>query len=287
MNVGEVLDTVEQSLLSRQLSSLERLIFCQSWLGRGYSEMAADCAYSIAHIKDIGSHLWQAFSKALGERVTKKNLFLVLKQYLLSRTGETVASDKLSVTLELVEVIDTPLTPITNQLPVTTDFLEVSYSGDSEQLLRLSFPCELLIEESSQLERAQQQCQTSCDNTEAENNLQTPLTQSEPTIPSSCLWLDFPTYINRPPIAELTYNEISQSGRSIRIKAPKLPGKNFLLSRIRNRATHCAYKTVYLDFQEADVTVSAELNQFLGWLYANLSRQLHLNPMLNEYREYG
>jgi glycine betaine/proline transport system ATP-binding protein len=42
----------------------------------------------IAHIKDIGSRLWQALSKALGERVTKKNLFLVLQQYLLSRTGE-------------------------------------------------------------------------------------------------------------------------------------------------------------------------------------------------------
>jgi hypothetical protein len=164
MNVGEVLDTVEQSLLSRELSFLERFILCHSWLGRGYSEMASDCAYSIAHIKDIGSGLWQAFSKALGERVTKKNLFLVLKQYLLSRAGETVVSDQLFVTLELVEVTNSQLTPTTNLLPVTLDFLEVSYSEDSEQLLRLSVSCELLIEESSQLERAQQHCQTSCDN---------------------------------------------------------------------------------------------------------------------------
>ena len=187
MNIGEVLDTVEQSLLSKQLNSLERLILCQSWLGRGYSEMASFCAYSIAHIKDIGSQLWQAFSKALGERVTKKNLFLVLKQYLLSRTGETVASDQLSVTLELVEVIDPPLTLTTNQLPVATEFLEGSYLEDSEQLLRLSVPCELLIEESSQLERAQQRCQISCVNTEAENNLKAPVTQSEPTISRGCL----------------------------------------------------------------------------------------------------
>ena len=106
MNVDEVLENVEQSLLSRQLSSLERFILCQSWFGRGYSEMAADCAYSIAHIKDIGSQLWQVFSKALGERVTKKNLFLVLKQYLFSRTGETVNSYQLPVTFSLVEVID-------------------------------------------------------------------------------------------------------------------------------------------------------------------------------------
>ncbi|MGB8690667.1 MAG: hypothetical protein WCD53_25510 [Microcoleus sp.] len=187
MNVDEVLETVEQSLLSRQLSSLERLILCQSWLGRGYSEMAADCAYSIAHIKEIGSQLWQAFSKALGERVTKKNLFLVLKQYLFSQIGETVNSDQLSVTLELVEVIDTPLTPTTNQLPVATEFLEGSYLEDREQL---SLVCDrgfLVNEDSSQLERAPQECQTSCDNTEAKNNLKAPVTQSEPTISRGCL----------------------------------------------------------------------------------------------------
>ncbi|HSF76195.1 MAG TPA: AAA-like domain-containing protein [Microcoleus sp.] len=287
MNVDQVLDTVEQSLLSRQLSSLDRLILCQSWLGRGYSEMALDCAYSIAHIKNIGSQLWQAFSKALGKRVTKKNLFLVLKQYLLSRTGETVNSDQLSVTFSLVEVIDPPLTPTTNQLPVTTDFVEASYSGDSEQLSLICDRGFLVNEESSQLERAQQQCQTSCDNTEAENNLKAPVTQSEPTILSGCLRLDFPLYINRPPIEELTYTEISQPGCSIRIKAPKLHGKSSLVSQILTRAIASGYKTVYLDFQEADVTVFAKLNQFLGSLCANLSRQLNLNPMLNKYREYG
>ncbi|XWK88782.1 MAG: hypothetical protein U7127_01590 [Phormidium sp.] len=88
MNVDEVLDTVEQSLLSRQLSSLERFILCQSWVGRGYSEMAPDCAYSIAHLKDIGSQLWQTLSKAIGQRVTKKNLFLVLKEYLFSQADQ-------------------------------------------------------------------------------------------------------------------------------------------------------------------------------------------------------
>lgn len=287
MNVDEVLDTLEQSLLSRQLSSLERFILCQSWLGRGYSEMASDCAYSIAHIKDIGSQLWQAFSKALGERVTKKNLFLVLKKYLLYRTGETVNSDQLSVTFSLVEVIDPPLTPTTNQLPVATDFVEASYSGDSEQLSLICDRGELVNEEDEWLFRVQQKYQSSCDHTEAVNNLKVPVIQSEPTNSSNCWPLDFPLYINRPPIAELTYNEISQSGRSIGIKAPRFPGKNSLLSGILNRVTHCGYNTVYLDFQEAEVTFYGELNQFLGWLYANLSRQWHLNFMLNGYREYG
>ena len=171
MNVDEVLDTVEQSLLSRQLSSLERLILCQSWLGRGYSEMAADCAYSIAHIKEIGSQLWQALSKTLGERVTKKNLFLVLKQYLLSRTGETVNSDELPVTFSLVEVTESPLTPTTNQLPVITDSVEASYSGDSEQLSLICDRGFLVTQESSQLERGQQKCQNSTDNNDLKKQL--------------------------------------------------------------------------------------------------------------------
>ncbi|MEG4584575.1 hypothetical protein QUA54_04885 [Microcoleus sp. MOSTC5] len=171
MNVDEVLDTVEQSLLSRKLSSLERFILCHSWLGRGYSEMAADCAYSIAHIKDIGSQLWQAFSKALGEKVTKKNLFLVLKQYLLCRTGETVNSDQLPVTFSLVEVIEPPLTPTTNQLSVATDFVEASNSGDSEQLSRICDRGELVKQENSHVEREQQKCQNSTDNNDLKKQL--------------------------------------------------------------------------------------------------------------------
>lgn len=208
MNVGEVMDTVEQGLLSRQLSSLERFILSQSWLGLGYNEMASDCAYSIAHIKDIGSQLWQALSKAIGERVTKKNLLLVLKQYLLSRTDETVASDQLSVTFSLEEIIDTPLTPTTNQLPVATDLVEASYSEDSEQLPLICDRPELLTEESSQLERAQQKCQTSTDNPETENNLKASVTQSEATIPSDCLPLDSPLYISPMPDPKL-YSSLS------------------------------------------------------------------------------
>lgn len=230
MNVGEVLDTVEQTLLSRQLSSLERFILCQSWVGRGYSEMAPDCAYSIAHIKDIGSQLWQALSKALGQRVTKKNLFLVLKQYLLSRTGETETSDSLSVTFSVVEVIDPPLTPTTNQLAVTTGFVEASYSEDSEQLLQVWDRAELVTQESSQLERAQPEYQTYTDNTEAENNLKAPIIQNKPTIPSDCLPLNYPLYINSSWLKELTYTQ-SQSRYLIRIKASRLPGKSSPLPR--------------------------------------------------------
>src|SRR4028119_1626444 len=80
-NVDEVLEAVELVLLSRQLRPVERLVLRQSWLGHGYSKMARDSAYGIPHIKEIGSQLWQELSEVLGEKVTKKNLVLVLNQY--------------------------------------------------------------------------------------------------------------------------------------------------------------------------------------------------------------
>jgi diguanylate cyclase (GGDEF)-like protein len=81
MNADEALDVIEHVLLSRQLTPIERLILRQSWLGKKYGEMVQDTVYGSAHIKEIGSQLWQSLSEAIGERVTKKNLHLVLPQY--------------------------------------------------------------------------------------------------------------------------------------------------------------------------------------------------------------
>lgn len=265
MNVGSVLDTVEQTLLSRHLSSLERFIFCQSWLGRGYSEMAPLCAYSIAHIKDIGSQLWQTLSTALGEKVTKKNLFLVLKQYLFSWTDETVTSEPLSVSFSEMEETDSPLMPTTNQLPAPTDLVAASYLEDSEQLPRLNDCCELVTQEDEWLLRVHQEYQNFTENTEAEDRKYAPVTQNQPTIKSDCLFLNSPLYIHSP-MEKFIYTEISQLGCALDIKAPKLQEKSSLLSKILNRAIHCGYKTINMDFQEADDAVCAKFNQFLYWV---------------------
>ncbi|MCL1475679.1 AAA-like domain-containing protein [Argonema antarcticum] len=87
MNVEEVLEAVEQGLLLRQLSPVERFILRQSWMGHTYSDIARDSSYCSAHIKEIGSRLWHDLSEALGERVTKKNLHLVWNQFQENYTG--------------------------------------------------------------------------------------------------------------------------------------------------------------------------------------------------------
>ena len=62
MSVEEVLKAVEQVLLSRPLSPVERLVLRQSWLGQSYSDIAENSPYGSAHIKEVGSRLWHDLS---------------------------------------------------------------------------------------------------------------------------------------------------------------------------------------------------------------------------------
>lgn len=81
MNIDEVLVLVEQALLNRGLSPIERLVLQQSWLGHSYNEIAENSSYVSGYIKEVGSQLWQEISDRVGDRVTKKNLQLVLRDY--------------------------------------------------------------------------------------------------------------------------------------------------------------------------------------------------------------
>ncbi|KZL51395.1 AAA-like domain-containing protein [Nodularia spumigena CS-591/12] len=90
-------------------------------------------------------------------------------------------------------------------------------------------------------------------------------------------------YITRPPVEELAYAEIATPGSVICIQAPKKMGKSSLILRIITRATNEGFRTVSLDFQQADKAVFSSLDKFLRWLCANVSRELHLEPKLNDY----
>ncbi|MDZ8109863.1 MAG: AAA-like domain-containing protein [Nostoc sp. DedQUE12a] len=78
----ELLDAVERILENRPLDSIQWFVLYQSWLGKTYDEMAQGTGYGRNYIKQIGSQLWQDLSEAAGERITKKNLHLVLSKYL-------------------------------------------------------------------------------------------------------------------------------------------------------------------------------------------------------------
>ncbi|RUR81765.1 AAA-like domain-containing protein [Chlorogloeopsis fritschii PCC 9212] len=79
------MEAVERILQDKSLSSIQRFVLHESWLGKTYSQMAQISGYRSHYIKEVGSQLWQDLSEALGERVTKKNLHLVLSKKLQDR----------------------------------------------------------------------------------------------------------------------------------------------------------------------------------------------------------
>ncbi len=60
-------------------------------------------------------------------------------------------------------------------------------------------------------------------------------------------------------------------------------GKSSLLLRILDRANSLGCRTVSLDFQQAEEAVLDNLDKFLRWFCANISRHLELPPLLDDY----
>jgi diguanylate cyclase (GGDEF)-like protein len=90
-------------------------------------------------------------------------------------------------------------------------------------------------------------------------------------------------YISRSPIEEIVCAEIHQPGCVVRIKAPRKMGKTSLLHRLMEYAQAHEFRTVYLNFQEAETSIFASLEKFLRWFCANVSKQLNLQPRISDY----
>ena len=110
-----------------------------------------------------------------------------------------------------------------------------------------------------------------------------PLPQLKAQFPGSALPLDSPVYISRPPLEELACQEITMPGGLVRIKAPKRMGKSSLIVRMLAHAAEQQYQEVYLDFQSFNIEALESLTKFLRWFCASISRQLDLEPKLNDY----
>ncbi|HEY9623875.1 MAG TPA: AAA-like domain-containing protein, partial [Crinalium sp.] len=91
-------------------------------------------------------------------------------------------------------------------------------------------------------------------------------------------------YIERPPIESLCYETLLQPGSLIRIKAPTLMGKTFLMNRLLSQLEVINYRTASLSLELADrKTHLTNLDKFLRWLCINLSRELGLPNQLDDY----
>jgi hypothetical protein len=91
-------------------------------------------------------------------------------------------------------------------------------------------------------------------------------------------------YVERHPIEKICYQTVKQPGSLIRIKAPNLMGKTYLIEKILSQVAQENYRTVSLSFELADSSTHFNnLNKFLRWLCINISRELGLASYLDEY----
>ncbi len=104
-----------------------------------------------------------------------------------------------------------------------------------------------------------------------------------PAFPSGPIAINSPFYIPRPPIETQVCDEICQPGALVRVKAPKEMGKTSLLLRLLDHAQKQGYLTVYLNLEQMDQAICASLNRFLRSLCASITRELHLEPKLDDY----
>ncbi|MEG5163775.1 AAA-like domain-containing protein [Microcoleus sp. AT3-A2] len=100
--------------------------------------------------------------------------------------------------------------------------------------------------------------------------------------PGGPIPLDSRFYIDRSGAEALAFAEISKPGGLVRIKAPKKMGKSSLMLRIIHAAVDREYRTVTVDFQQADTEVFANLDKFLRWFCVNVARQLKLESNIDE-----
>lgn len=111
-----------------------------------------------------------------------------------------------------------------------------------------------------------------------------PINPPDPTTleyPEGQMDVNSPFYIERSPIEQRCYEEISKPGALIRIKAPRQMGKSSLLARILSQAEQQGDETVQLSLQVANAKCFSDSDTFLKWFCGSVTRALDLTPSLN------
>ncbi|MBW4558227.1 MAG: AAA-like domain-containing protein [Trichormus sp. ATA11-4-KO1] len=120
-------------------------------------------------------------------------------------------------------------------------------------------------------------------------NSQSPVINSqslELESPVGLIPLDSALYIERPPVESRCYEEITRDGALIRIKAPSQMGKTSLMVRILAHAKQdnsSQVRTVALSLQRAERSIFNDLDKFLRWFCASITRKLQLPYRVEDY----
>ncbi|NET59299.1 MAG: hypothetical protein F6K47_25115, partial [Symploca sp. SIO2E6] len=104
-----------------------------------------------------------------------------------------------------------------------------------------------------------------------------------PGYPSGSIPLGSPFYLERVPFEGQVDEEIRKPGALVRIKAPREMGKTSLMLRALDYASRQGYHTISLNLEQIDEVILDDLNRFLRWLCASVTRKLQLEPRLDDY----
>lgn len=102
-------------------------------------------------------------------------------------------------------------------------------------------------------------------------------------LPNTPVPLDSALYIQRPPTESQAFEEIVKPGALIRIKGSKHMGKTSLVMRILAHTQSRGYRTVRLNLLQAEDNVLGNLERLLRWFCANITLQLGLESLLDDY----
>jgi WD40 repeat protein len=81
MKADEALIYLQEVLAPKRLNDTQELVFCQTWQGKSYAEIAETSSYDPEYIKYVGYQLWQVLSKALEEKISKSNVQSALRRH--------------------------------------------------------------------------------------------------------------------------------------------------------------------------------------------------------------
>lgn len=75
----ECVETTLESKIGKPLTASEIEILKAAWDNESYSSLAESLYFSVGHIKDLASLLWQRLSDVFGEKITKNNFRRVIE----------------------------------------------------------------------------------------------------------------------------------------------------------------------------------------------------------------
>ncbi|MBR8831507.1 MAG: hypothetical protein N5P05_003148 [Chroococcopsis gigantea SAG 12.99] len=106
---------------------------------------------------------------------------------------------------------------------------------------------------------------------------------SYPELPMGQVPLDSPYYVQRQPLEDRCYGEITKPGGSLKIKGAYLTGKTSLITRLLERSKQQGYHTIYINLSLAESYILQNLERLLRWFCTHISLALNLPDKISEY----